>query len=150
MPQYRFICSRGHETEKYLPLSKFKKYIKCKHDVREGTDSTTWEPATFFPCGLRATLGIPKVLSMRSFKPYVEEHMTGKPIEITSSKQRDQLCKQHGVTYDKAKYFTKPKRAAAVDCMTDDEIHSAIEKSRIPDDVYKRKLPPVVAKDSFD
>jgi len=35
-----------------------------------------------------------------NFEHYVEEGFNGKPIDVTSPKQRDALCEQHGVTYD--------------------------------------------------
>ncbi len=37
-----------------------------------------------------------------AFKPYVEENFDGQDREVTSGSQRDQLCKQFGVTYDSA------------------------------------------------
>jgi len=37
-----------------------------------------------------------------TFSPYVEDNFTGEPIEVRSREQRDALCKQHGVTYDRS------------------------------------------------
>lgn len=49
------------------------------------------------------------------FKPYVEDGFNGNPIEITSFKQRDALCAEHNLTYDRYSHIKKKKP----DCMSD-------------------------------
>lgn len=63
------------------------------------------------------------------FEPYVEENFTGKPIEVTTPKQRDSLCEKHGVTYDRwndSQVKPKPPEFG----ISDDEARDIIEEAR--------------------
>lgn len=105
MPLYRFMCKANHITEQQRSVTKFVEYIKCRHWVPVSVNNIGSEL-----CGKRAVLMLPKSLHVQTFKPYVEENFTGKPIHIETQAQRDKLCKQHGVTYDSNKYHRKPKQ----------------------------------------
>jgi hypothetical protein len=43
-----------------------------------------------------------------TFKPFTEDNFTGEPIEVHSREQRDRLCADHHVTYDRYSNL-KPK-----------------------------------------
>lgn len=129
MPIYVFTCPKGHVTEQYRPVSKYTSKIRCK-------------------CKRKATITVTNSLYVRTFKPYVEENFNGKPIEITSSEQRERLCKQHHVTYDTVKNFTKPKVKSALDDIDFGMVKAALNSGRTPDGEKLDK--PVTKKESFD
>lgn len=119
MPIYVFEC-RGckEQFEQYRPLSHFSRQTICD-------------------CGALSDLVVTPTVQASVFTPYTEYNLDRKPIRIESRQQRDELCAQHGVTYDTAKYVRRQPPPAAVDQMTDTEIKTAIEQSRIPGDKNK-------------
>lgn len=48
-------------------------------------------------------------ISVRTFTPYVSENMGHVPVEITSAKQRDRLCKERGLYIKGGPDPKKPK-----------------------------------------
>lgn len=119
MPTYVFKCRRCDSVfEQYRPLANFSRQALCDCD------------------GLSDLVVTPTVQAS-VFTPYVERNMTREPIRIESKQQRDALCEQHGVTYDSAKYVRRQPPPAAVDTMSEAEIKTVIEQSRIPGDKNK-------------
>lgn len=121
MPLYRFTCPEGHTTDQHRPVARYVEWIKCKH----ATNSS--------PCGKRAFITISTRLEVNTFKPYVEEHMTGRPILVESKQQRDSLCAKHGVTYDSAKYVKRAPEKAAVEDLDFGKVMSTIERGKLDD-----------------
>lgn len=119
MPLYTFECKHGHVTQQYRPLSKYVERIKCPY-----TDASS-------RCGARASICISRV-QICVFKPYVEKNMTSEPIRIETKEQRDALCEKHKVTYDSVKYV-RVQKESAVDSLTLDAVHEAIQTERLPD-----------------
>lgn len=84
-------------------------------------------------CSLRASLEkaylplLRKGVRVSVFSPYVEENLTGEPIEITSRAQRDALLAQHGCTYDR--WSRPPKRPSALDDLSFDEVMKETKKA---------------------
>jgi len=114
MPIYRFVCKNDHEMEDLIPLSQYKEgmWRKCKQ------------------CGKRANLAIPTRFHANVFNPYVEENITGKPIEITSRAQRDKLLADNHLTYDSNDYGTKRPTGSAVDGLDYQEVKEAMQKGK--------------------
>lgn len=133
MPIYKFTCDAGHITEEYRPVSDYVEYVRCAYPIQRVSAGNHKLSTKRSSCGLRANITICANLQVNTFKPYVEENMTGKPIHITSKDQRDQLCKQHGVSYDSNKYHSKPRRKAAVEDITLGDVKDAINSGRLPD-----------------
>lgn len=65
------------------------------------------------------------------FQNYIEENLTGQPIEITGPAHRDALLAQHKATYDKA---SQPSKGEALR-----ELQKAVDKVSLPMvDYYRR------------
>lgn len=93
-----------------MPLYPYK-CDSCSHAedlLRRMIDAPPW--VTICPsCGFETfrrdmEAGAPAV---SAFSPYVEDNFDGTPVEVTSSKQRDALCEQHGMTYDRVSNLKK-------------------------------------------
>lgn len=113
MPIYEFECKNGHEHEEFFRIADRPEYISC-------------------PCGLRADIRISKRQYTNTFKPYVENHITGKPIVIETAKQRDQLLKKHNLTYDKYSNIRR-KYTPAVEGVTFDDIQRVTKNRKLDD-----------------
>ena len=88
MPYYEFWCDCGFKQGLIRPISKPPKRLKCSE-----CNSRMYRE-------FKVNTGI--------YKSHIEMGFTGQPIEVTSAKQRDALCKEHGVTPDSYVY-SKPK-----------------------------------------
>lgn len=114
MPYYRYICSQGHESEEFFRIKKRPKTVRC------------W-------CSRRAKETFPNRFQVQTFKPYVENNLGAKPIEISSKRQRDQLLQKHGVTYDSYQYRRKPKERHVVDDLDFAEVKRVAERGKLDD-----------------
>jgi len=132
MPMYKFTCKDGHVTDEYRPVADYVEYIKCGFKTTRVVAGNKLR-SRVTPCGLQADITIDTNLQVHTFKPYTEENITGKPIEITSRDQRDTLLKQHGLSYDSNKYHRKPEYKSAVDDVTLGDVKEALDTGRLPD-----------------
>jgi hypothetical protein len=82
------------------------------------------------------------------FNPYVEVNFNGKPIEVTSKRQRDELCAKHHVTYDSTQYMRRPKRQSAVDNLDYAVVKRSAERGKLDDGTPIES--PVMGTESLD
>ncbi|MCW7076432.1 MAG: hypothetical protein OCU18_03960 [Candidatus Syntrophoarchaeum sp.] len=79
MPLYDCMCNRcGKEFEAYASVSS-RKNIRCE-------------------CGGTSEILITNHKTKDWFKPHVNEHFNGKPIEVRSRRHLKELCKKFNVT----------------------------------------------------
>lgn len=89
MPYYEFWCECGATRGVVKPAGKSPKWLKC----RECSERMHRD----FSC------------QVAIYVPHMETGFTGSPIEVTSAKHRDELCRTFGVSADKHAY-SKPKK----------------------------------------
>jgi hypothetical protein len=123
MPLYRYECPEGHVTEEYRRLKDWVESVECSnHD-----------------CKYTASICFPTRIGVQTFNPYVEENINGTPIPITSKKQRDELLKKHGLTYDSNKHHRKPKYTPAVENVDFAEVKRISEQTTEEEDRVNRE-----------
>jgi len=100
MPIYSMMCDKCNHTDEFaLPMSKSPSgNSKCPECGKKKFHQ-------YWPIGCN-------VVQSRQFESYVDEDITGKPIEITSPKQRDRVLAEHGCTMDT---LSNPKRGGTRD-----------------------------------
>ena len=64
------------------------------------------------------------------FKPYVDEHTTGEPVELTSFAQRDKFFDDNNVTLDTCRYVRKPKPKKPSDSLDVGEIIQQVKAGK--------------------
>lgn len=128
MPIYEYECPSGHITEGFHSMASYPASCCCGS------------------CDAQANIIISKRQYINTFKPYVDENFNGEPIEITSFRQRDELCKKHSLTYDSSRYVRKPKPKSAVEDVTLDQVKKAVEDGRTPDGLPIRPVVKAKAK----
>jgi len=96
MPTYAYYCTRcGAEAESYRTMDSRLDAPTCGRCCKP------------MELDFSATVQEQRV---DCFHPYVEEHFGPKPVEVTSRAQRDQLCKDTGLTYDRMTTPPRPQR----------------------------------------
>lgn len=93
MGRYGFQC---HDCEDYF--------------VREGTMKNIPVLDQCPSCNSKEIYRDYSGIQVNVFKPYVDEHTTGVPTELTSFRERDAFHEQHGVTLDTGRYVRKQRR----------------------------------------
>jgi len=113
MPVYVYECENQHRSEQYMRMADYRSVVVCE-------------------CGALANRVFEPV-NVQTFKPYVESNFNGKPIEITSAKQRDALCAKYSLTYDSTKYLRKPKFESAVEKLDYGVVKETINRGKLAD-----------------
>lgn len=107
MPRYDYLCQVCGPLEVYYAL---KDYPGDRTDCPR--------------CGkpvVRQYLSAP---SLHCHDPYIDEDITGEPIEITSPAHRDRVLAENGLSMDSARYVPKPRRDKWEDGVSADEVIS--------------------------
>ena len=117
MPRYDYKCANGHQHEMVFSMADYKQVIIC--------------PST--SCGLSSDLQVNRSFQIDIFEPYTETNFTGKPILVESAAQRDALCSEHSLSYDKTQFNRKPKSTTAVDDIDLGQVKTALETGVLPD-----------------
>lgn len=87
---------------------------------------------------------------VHTFKPYAEEGFTGENIQIGTKEQRDQLCREHGVSYDGCKQASTPNTAPAIDSIDFGDVKEALKDPKFLDSDCEPDLPSAPEGDNDD
>ena len=71
-------------------------------------------------------------IHINCFQSYVDIHTTGKPVELTSPRKRDEFHNAHGVTLDNNRYGKRQKSQSAVDSVDTGQILHDLKTGNFP------------------
>jgi putative FmdB family regulatory protein len=105
MPRYDYSCDVCGPMELFFSLSSYPgDEIECPSCGEEIARRAYTPPA------------------LHCHDPYIDEDITGSPIEITSPAHRDRILAEHNLSMDSAKYVRKPQRNNWEDGLDPEEV----------------------------
>lgn len=106
MPLYEYWCECGSVRGTVKAMGNAPKWLKCTR------------------CGKRMhrDFGV----NVGIFEPFMCSDFSGEPIEVTSIKHRDALCKEHHVSPDSFRYTKVKKSKTAIEDLDYGEVKDAL------------------------